>query len=193
MHPLRTGRWLVFVLLLSVAAVAAPSSVAATVLIDCLDGISGVDAFERGFYVPAFPGTALEGVDLLFSAFTGGVYTITLTARADTYDGPLIGTSQTTVTLTSDINAFVEGNFAFPSSFVTEGSTVTFALSLVSGPEEPLYAVTTNVDPCVIIQTQGTTPPLDTWRRYGIRARIHGQESTPIQGATWGRVKTDYR
>ncbi len=194
MHWSRTKQRIPFALLLCFAAFATPQSGVAAVLIDCVDASSLIaDYIDRGFYIPAFPGSALDEVDLFFSATTAGDYTILLTARADTYDGTVIGTSQITVTLTSDMHTLVEGNFAFPSPFVTENSTVTFAMSLVSGPELPYFAVNTIVDPCVIVETNGTSPPLDTFRRQGIQARIHGQESTPIHEATWGRVKTDYR
>ena len=147
-----------------------------TTLIDCGGAPSG-DQLFRGFYVPGFPGTTLDRVTLHFSSSTAGLYTISLTARDGTYDGTILGTATATVTLTANDLANVATTFTFPSPAVTKGSTVTFSLALVSGPGGGVvfYSVPALGDAtCPVVQTNGTNPPLDTFRRQGVHVKIEG-------------------
>ena len=184
------GRTVSGTLSLLVLAFALPAQ--AELLIDCDEGQLGGDAYDRGFYVPEFPGVTFDRVDLAFSSKAGGSFTVSLTARAGTYDGPLLGVSEATVTLSGGIDNNVVTSFLFPSPVVTEGSTVTFAIHPVAGGTDLYYAVGAFRE-CPIVQTEGTTPPLDVWRRDGIRIQIFGSRETPVEETTWGRVKTCYR
>jgi hypothetical protein len=150
-----------------------------TLLIDCDEGQTGGDFIYRGFYIPDYPGSTLDRVDLYFSSYAAGTYTLSLTVRSGTYDGPLIGMAQATVTLTSDSHNNIETSFVFPSVPVPP-DIVTFAIGLVSGPTNPYYAVNPTSETCPIIQTHYTNPPLDTVRRHGIRIRVFGQPPTAL-------------
>jgi len=146
-----------------------------TTLVDC-PGTPGGDQLDRGFYVPQFPGTRMDNVTLHFSANTAGTYTFSLTARTGTYDGAVLGTATATATLTADILANVATTFRFSPTAVTEGSTVTFAIGELSGPAGGVvfYSVPVNDPACPVVQTNGTTPPLDSNRRQGVHVKIEG-------------------
>ncbi len=118
---------------------------------------------------------------LYLSALTAGTYTFSLTARGGTYGGSILATAAATVTLTSDGNANVATTFVFPSPGVTSGTTVTFAIVETGGPTGAtvFYAVPPNGNPdCPVVETEGTTPPLDTFRRQGVNVKIEG--ATPV-------------
>ncbi len=149
-------------------------------LINCPPNTSG-DHLRRGFYTESYPGSKLIQVDLFVSAQVAGEYTIAMTVRSETYDGPLIGRSLTTVTLTDDVDANVTTSFLFPGPAITPGSVVTFAMEVISGPENTAYYGTTNcgsncATQCPVFETEGTAPPLDTWRRDGMGVTIIGIE-----------------
>jgi hypothetical protein len=150
-----------------------------TTLINCGAGVGG-DLISRGFYVAAFPGTRLDRVTLYMSARTAGTYTFSLTARGGTYSGTVLGTARATVTLTANDQANVATIFTFPSPAVTQGSTVTFTIAQTAGPSgaEVFYAVPGALptgDPnCPVVETEGTTPPLDIVRRQGVNVKIEG-------------------
>jgi len=169
---------------------AAPAFTA--VLIDCSGGGDIIDRISRGFYISDYPGISLTGVDVWISSRGAGDHTLTMTARFNAYDGPVLGTHQLVVNLSGDQNDLVEVNFMFFPVSVTTGSIVTFAMEMSDGPEEPFYAVDTPNSECPLIQTHGTTPPLDSWRRDGVSARVHGTLATPTQPASWGAVKGSY-
>ncbi len=93
----------------------------------------------------------------------------------------MLGTAAATVTLTANDLANVATTFTFPSPAVTQGSTVTFAVAQTAGPTgaEVFYAVPPTGNPaCPVVQTNGTTPPLDTFRRQGVNVKIEG--GTPV-------------
>ena len=129
----------------------------------------GGDGIDRGFHVPSFPGSALSQVDLFFSTSIAGDYTLSLTAFAGTYDGPIIGTSSATVALTADVLANVQTAFLFPSPPVTPGSTVAFRVGLTGGAGGSVFYALGLTDPdCAqIVETEGTSPPLSTPRGGG--------------------------
>jgi hypothetical protein len=152
------------------------------VLVDCAPRPG--DRLFRGFYVPEYPGITLNRVDLYLSARVAGTYTVSLHARADSFNGALIDTTWATVTLSDDDQDIVFTSFHFPSSSTIAGLPITFALFLVSGPDDMVfYAVSTcDSDPdcvpegphCPAIETNDTSPPLSTFRRNGIGGRIVG-------------------
>ena len=151
-------------------------------------GLGGTgDRVDRGFYHPSYPGRLLSRVTLWLSADTTGTYTVSMTARAGAYDGPVIGTSTAIVGLTGGA-ARTPVNFDFAPAAVTPGTLVTFAMTQVSPAPAPgeivFYHVgTCNFDagcvtPSPFTETEGTTPPLDTFRRNGVSAIIYRHAPT---------------
>ena len=152
-------------------------------LVNCLPA-SGGDFIFRGFYVPNYPGSNLRRVDLLFSANVAGTYTLSLTARQAQYgtDGPLVGTSTATVTLTDNNRQLFPASFRFPNVAFPVNSdleeTMTFEISFVDGPaggaNNVYYAVLTSNPSCPAVETEDTAPPLSIFRRNGVGVRIFG-------------------
>lgn len=142
---------------------------------------TGGDGTSRGFYIEEFPGTSLTRVDLWIGSSAEGNYVFELTVREDTYDGSLIDESQATISLTDDISDKQLVTFNFPSSSIEENSTVTFKLSILSGPGSCSYAVHGQYggipgEDILVTQTNDTSPPLSSFRRNGIAIRVYGQE-----------------
>jgi len=142
---------------------------------------SGGDNITRGFYLPSYPGTNLSTVTLAYVTNVTGSYTTSLTARLGTYNGTIIGTTQTvTNTLSTSGETLVTYNFGGVS--VPTGSVVTFTQVLVSGPGGFVdYDIGTGASG--IIETNGTTPPLDTFRGSSVGVIITetgGGPATPV-------------
>ena len=141
-------------------------------------GNTGGDNLSRGFYIKDFPGTSLSQVDLWVSCDMPWDYTFELTARESTYNGTIIEKSQATKYLYSDKQLIT---FNFSSNPIQKNSIVTFSISKVSGPGSCSYAVFGEYGgiaegDILVIQTNGTIPPLDSHRRYGIAIRVYGNE-----------------
>ena len=149
-------------------------------LIDCNEGQVGGDLLSRGFYIPNYPGSSLDRVEVWISANTAGVYDYTLTARVGAYDGPVVGVGTARLTQSGSSTDNQLAAFEFAEELVVPGTTITFALAQTAGPGASLYAVNPTSAGCGIVQTNGTAPPLDTFRRDGIRARVFG---APAAGA----------
>lgn len=154
-------------------------AVAPSTLISCATDASGGDLIDRGFYVGNYPGLSLNQATLNFSADTPGEYAFSLTARRGTFDGQVIGVANAKVVVANGRNSFTPTTFFFPSPFpsIDPGSTVTFALTQLAGPstDAVFYEVPSNGDTaCPVTQTNGTTPPLDTFRRNGVNIQIQG-------------------
>lgn len=143
-------------------------------------GSSGGDFYYRGFYINAYPGSSLRAVDLWMCG-DPGVFILTLTIRAGTYDGALLGASVDSVTFGGSATHGTSPNVTFefdPALTVSTGAVVTCALSVLSAPGASstiYYAVDTDEPNGLVIQTNGTSPPLDTFRRSEIAIRVHGQ------------------
>ena len=135
---------------------------------------SGGDQLIRGFYLSDYGGANLSAVTLGYSASAAGNYETSLTARLDSYDGPIIGSSQTI--LTSLDSSPTPVTYDFRGSPVPTGSLVTFTQGLISGPGVVFYDTGMPVpSPSGITQTDGTTPPLDTVRRNRVGVVITQQ------------------
>jgi hypothetical protein len=117
----------------------------------------------------------LDTVTLGYVASGGasGSYTITLSARLGAYNGNLIGTSTATVDL---IGASTGKNvvFSFGGAPVPAGSTIAFVQSF-TGPGLLFFDVGNGPigDPTYsgcpgVVETEGTTPPLDQFRRASV-------------------------
>lgn len=166
MAKARLGLVLLIVLLL-------PAALFADVVIfsDAFNGGSGGDYLWRGFYLSSYPGTNLNEVTLGYLTFTPGVYTTSLTVRLGAFDGPIIGSTQTITTSLTDTDTFV--TYVFGGAPVPLGSIVTFTQALISGPGTDVYFDTGNgglgvPGPALINETEGTSPPLDTFRRNSV-------------------------
>jgi hypothetical protein len=131
-----------------------------------------VDDFSvRGFYVASYPGTSLGAVTLILSPSAAGTYSLSLTARQGNFGGTLLGT--VTVPVTFATTAPVPVAFDFGNVAVTQGATVAFQGSVVSGPSAVSMEVETS-NSCLVFETDGTNPPLGTFRRQGIAVTITG-------------------
>lgn len=143
---------------------AAPLVLAAntTIFSDPFQGSSG-DQVTRGFYLSSYPGTNLGTVTLAYSVNVPGVYTTSLTANLGAFNGTIIGSTQTITTTLSGSETQVTYNFGGVP--VPAGSVVTFTQVVVSGPDTVVFFDTGTAGPSGITETNGTTPPLDTFRR----------------------------
>jgi hypothetical protein len=129
------------------------------------------DFSVRGFYVASYPGTSLGAVTLILSPSAAGTYSLSLTARQGNFGGTLLGAVTVPVTFAS--TAPVPVAFDFGNVAVTQGATVTFQGSVVSGPSTVFMEVVTSTS-CLVLETDGTNPPLGTFRRQGIAVTITG-------------------
>jgi hypothetical protein len=145
-------------------------------LVSCPPSLAGGDNLTRGLYIDSFPGSTLHSATGYFGVVGSGDRTIALTARADSFNGTLLGSDTVTV-------AGVDGDSALAVSFdlggssVTTGSIVTFAYSTISDTGGSLSEVTSSSNAlCPLVQTDSTSPPLDTDRRAGLAFKIRGKE-----------------
>ena len=180
----------VFVVLLFTSMGIVPAvraGVPPTLLFECEHTASGGDNLSRGFYLPSFPGSRLDAVDLWIASDDADTFTVSLTARADTYDGPVVGTATATFSIDDEQ---IPVTFDFGGVPVQPGSIVTFAFQVQSGSGTLFF----NVGTCSIgdtsctacggnvIETGGTSPPLSTFRRNSVGIRVYGalQAAEPI-------------
>lgn len=150
----------------------------AETLLVCTNNTKTGDRIDRGFYVPNYPGNSLNSARLVFSSETAGSYTVRLTVRSNTYDGLVLGSDDTTFNLTASTDQSV--TFHFPSVRIREGSRVCFVMTQISGPSTVLFYGVNNsfAGGCpTIVQTDGTTAPLDTFRRNGVDLILTGEDS----------------
>jgi len=146
-----------------------------SVLLSC-SGEQAGDFYYRGFYVVQYPGVSLNTAEVTLSAAEAGSYVLALTVRSNTYDGPVLGASTNTVTLNGSTSERQPVTFAFPSPPIVKYSRVCFILSLLSGPGTAVYySVPGLTGGCTtVVQTEGTTPPQSTFRRYGVNLILTG-------------------
>jgi len=151
------------------------TSQADTTVVSCPTG-GGGDQITRGFYVSDYPGSNLGTVTLTYFPLASPPVPITLTARLGSYDGPILGSS--TMTVSPPATA----SFDFGGVAVAPGSTITFAHTVGGGdPDGYAFfdygeaAIGNAGDPNAcpgVIETDGTTPPLDTFRRASMGVTI---------------------
>jgi hypothetical protein len=153
---------------------AAPIIHASTVFSDPFAG-SGGDQVTRGFYIQSYAGTNLSTVTLGYVVHTPGSYTTSLTARLGSYNGPIIGATQTKTTTLGLTETLVTYNFG--GAAVPTGSLVTFTQQVVSGPDVVFYDLGTGA--AGVIETVGTTPPLDTFFGNSVGVTITQQDPPP--------------
>jgi hypothetical protein len=144
---------------------AAPANAEPSQVVSCGNGTGTGDGLDRGFYVTGYPGSNLHDVTLHYETSNGAVaHTIMLTARLGTYDGPVIGTASVT-SASIPTSSFLALNFTFPDPAVAAGSTIAFTQTF-TGAGSMLYDFSGGLCPGVI-ETEGTTPPLDSLRFGG--------------------------
>lgn len=151
-------------------------SAGAATLLTCT-GLPGGDFVDRGFYIVSYPGRTLETVRLVHSASIPGNFTLKLTARQDTYDGTILGAATTSFTLTGASPQDVPVVYDFGSVGITPGTRVCFTMSVSAAPagSNLYYSVPDFTSGCPeIVQTEGTTGPLDTTRRNGVNIVVTG-------------------
>ena len=164
----KLGRGIVAALLLGSSA-----SQAAT-LIDCVFDGDGGNYIYRGFYVESYPGTSLKTVTLGHEATTTGERTITLTARANAYNGPFLGVASVTRTITPTTTKSV---FDFGNIPITAGTRVTFTQTVIAGtPDDVYYDV--GAEPCDVTMTEDTAAPLSDFLRASAGVHITGNQSS---------------
>jgi len=164
------------VLLLLALVASTANAQSSDLLYNCGFSGSGGDRTTRGFYVENYPGTSLGSVVLgLQSASGSGLFSITIEARENTYDGNLIGSVSRDINLTG---ASVQTEFVFGNVVVTQGSLVTFTMVVSTAPGYVYYDVGDGTACTDVTQTQSTFPPLDTARRNTIGLRLYGTSGT---------------
>jgi hypothetical protein len=150
---------------------------AASVIVSCPFGSSGGDDITRAFYVTSYPGSNLATVRLEYDANPAGMYTISLTARLGAFNGPIIGSTQTVTVNLPSTSSEASVTFDFGGAPVTPGSTVTFTQAKVAGPGTAYF--NKGIGPCShVVETEGTSPPLDTTRGNSVGLEI-SQLTTP--------------
>jgi MYXO-CTERM domain-containing protein len=147
------------------------------------DGGSG-DNLGRAFYFPGFPGNNLAQVTMGFNGAPGG-YVFTLTAHANTFDGPQIGAAQGTAAIAPAATSLV--TFDFAGAPVVPGSTIAFTVSATSDAGIVSIFQVTGTAPCPVVETNDSTPPLSTFRRESMGVIITTRAPTvtslaPTQG-----------
>lgn len=148
---------------------------------------TGGDSVDRGFYVENFPAERLDQVTLQYYPKAAGLYSLELTAREGGYDGRLIG--RRTVSFDSSGSSDVKRQtYDFGGATVTEGAVVTFSHEIVRQPGSAgvSYDTASNSGGCPdIVQTNGTTPPLDTVRRDSVGLQITTATRPRGLGGNW--------
>ncbi len=176
--------WLV---VLAVASIASSQE-----LVNCPANPAGSgDRIDRGLYLPSFPGTSLGVVVLHFACQSSDERTFALTARHGTYDGPILGVAQATVVPSGAVSGAASARFDFRGVPVVQGSTVTFALELLSGsPIQCFYNKGVNEgELCgeLVVETEGTEPPLSVFRNYVMGITIFPGVG-PVPSTSWVAV-----
>lgn len=154
---------------------------AGTVVSCPFSGVGG-DIVARGIVVPNYPGNNIRRLKIGYGASTAGEYRITAQIRRGSFDGPIVGTSSIFLSFPGGSYANVYGFFHFGGAFdgapVTPGDTLAI-IQTYSGPG-PLVFDVGNDTSCggVVHETEGTTPPLDTFRRDTVGIDIDQDDLT---------------
>ncbi len=144
------------------------------VLLSC-SGVGG-DLYARGFYIPQYPGVTLASAALKMSATVAGIYEIALTVLSNAYNGPILAAKTNKVQFSGSGSERLSVSWTFPSTPIQKYGRVCFRLSLIAGPSSAVYYDVPITNGCPeVIQTQGTTPPLDMFRRNGVDLVIVGE------------------
>ena len=148
----------------------------------------GFADLSHGFYVTGYTGTNLSLVTLGYSSPTPGIFSISVTARRNAFDGPVVGVTQTATVHVPAPPAETLVTFDFGGAPVTPGDTVTFtqAWSEISSDDNSFgflfYDAGRGNCNGPIFETEGTSPPLDSVAGAGVGVSIYAQN--PPTGPT---------
>jgi len=134
----------------------------------------GGDQVSRGIVLEDFPDDGLGRVTLNYRGNVAGTYVVELIARQDQFDGAVIGAETVTLQV-SDSSAFQQQTFDFQNAPVGVGTDITLTHRLRAQPGgSTLFFDVGSGDCDDIVQTEGTSPPLDSFRRdrVGIQVTI---------------------
>jgi len=149
----------------------------------------GNAGLEHGFYVTGYPGTNLSLVTLGYSTNTPGVFSISLTARRNAFDGPMIGVAQTATVHVPAPPAETLVTFDFAGAPVTPGDTVAFTQtgSELSSDNDSFgllfYDAGRGSCNSGVFETEGTRPPLDAVAGAGVGVAIYQQAPSTLPTA----------
>jgi len=137
----------------------------------------------HGFYVDHLDGASLDAVTLRYFPVGPSTdpFSVTLTARLQTYDGPLVGAPQTRTFFTPIPPGPISVTFDFGGVPVPPGTRVTFGQVVNATPLGGVLNL--DAGPCAVgdascascplfTETEDTTPPLSTFRRRSVAATI---------------------
>jgi hypothetical protein len=121
-------------------------------------------AATDGFYVTGYSGNNLGQVTLGYNAPGATRYNISLTAHRNTYDGPIIGTTQIATVNMPAASGETLVTFDFGGAPVTPGDTIAFTqLFEILGDNGAQLFYDAGAGPCPgVFGTEGTVPPLGT-------------------------------
>ena len=145
----------------------------------------GYADLDHGFYISGYTGTNLSLVTLGYSTTTPGLFSISLTAHRNAYDGPLIGVTQTVTGHVPAPPAETLVTFDFGGAPVTPGDTVAFtqAGSEISSDNDSFgslfYDAGRGSCNSTIFETEGTRPPLDAVAGAGVGVAIYAKNPPP--------------
>lgn len=140
------------------------------------------DLLHRGFYLTSFGGSNLGTVTLGYATTVDGLYTTSLTPRLGAFDGALIGSTQTLNTFLGTAMTLV--TYDFGGASVPTGSVVTFTQELIGGPSPSVFFDYGTGDLGApgntgIVETGGTTAPLDEFRRSTVGVIVTQVQTVP--------------
>ena len=147
----------------------------AAALVDCPFNDGGGDFVDGGFYIENYGGATLKSVRIAHRTNgTAGPRTVQMTARLGNYGGVLLGTASMSRTIDG---VWRISYFDFGDVAVAPGSTIAFAQTVTAGTDDIFYNV--GEEPCTATQTNGTAPPLDSFRRGSVGLVVDGSPQSP--------------
>lgn len=144
-RPVSVGRALAAAsIALLCASFAAPAQAAVTVVHTCpSSGNAGNhDSIFNGFRISGHNASNLHSVQLFYRASVAGTYSVTLTARRNSYAGTLIGTQTKSLSLSTSSNQSVTWDFG--DAAISPGDTLFFSHSYSGGGGTPQYNLQVN-------------------------------------------------
>ena len=122
-----------------------------------------------------YGGVRIDTVTLFHRATQEGTRRIRLTARLGSFDGPILATHS----VHRDIDKVSsESVFDLGRASVPAGATIAFTQQVLIGEDDVMHD--SGFGPCFhVTQTNGTAPPLDTFRRASVGVSIVGRLAGP--------------
>jgi MYXO-CTERM domain-containing protein len=157
-------------------------------LTDCMtDGGNSGDNPDRAFYLQNFPAQNLGTLTLAIVNDSAGGETVTVTAHHATFDGAVIGA------VSASLSAAGAGDrrlaFDFGGVPTIPGDTIALAVTYVT--DAGGIFLDTGNSPCAAVETNGSSAPLDTFRRNSMGVIVTTRAPTltavtPNSGVTAG-------